>query len=119
MLLMQLNWFIAQGALRFEHDRFRIDYDRYPLAVSSLLREVLAIQRAGDREAASAFVEHWTAWRPDVHGVVAQRLRDTEATRFNLVTYEALENARWLAEATPMERPQTAPPIPLRGFLSR
>lgn len=91
MQLMQWNWFLDRGVLRFENGRLRIDYARYPAAVDSLLREVLAIQRAGDRARANAFVERWTTWRDDVHGVIAQRMRESERTRFNLVTYEAID----------------------------
>jgi len=91
MQLIQWNWFIEHGALRFENGRLRIDYRRYPEAVTSLLREVLAIQRAGDRNAANAFVERWTTWRPELHEVIAQRMRESERTRFSLVTYEALD----------------------------
>jgi hypothetical protein len=91
MQLIQWNWFMEQGALRFEDGRLRLDEARYPEAVTSLLREVLALQRAGDRAAANAFVERWTQWRPDLHGVIAQRMRESERTRFTLVTYAALE----------------------------
>jgi hypothetical protein len=56
-----------------------------------LLREVLAIQRAGDRTAANAFVTRWTTWRPELHEVIAQRMRESERTRFAIVTYEALD----------------------------
>ena len=91
MQLMQWNWFLDKGALRFENGRLRIDYARYPAAVESLLREVLAIQRRGDRAAANAFVDQWTSWRPELHEVIAQRMRISERTRFALVTYEALD----------------------------
>ncbi|MBL8542327.1 MAG: hypothetical protein JNJ63_00825 [Hyphomonadaceae bacterium] len=91
MQLIQWNWFMQHGALRFENGQLRIDYRRYPEAVTSLLREVLAIQRAGDRDAANAFVDQWTTWRPDLHEVIAQRMRESERTRFSLVTYEALD----------------------------
>ncbi|OQW61154.1 MAG: hypothetical protein A4S17_02030 [Proteobacteria bacterium HN_bin10] len=94
MQLMQWNWFLDRGALRFENGRLRIDYRRYPEAVTSLLREVLAIQRAGDRNAANAFVDRWAVWRPDLHEVIAQRMRESERTRFTLVTYEALDGPR-------------------------
>jgi hypothetical protein len=93
MQLMQWNWFMDRGALRFEEGRLRIDYRRYPDAVTSLLREVLALQRAGDRDRANAFVERWTAWTPELHEVIAARMRETERTRFTLVTYEALDGA--------------------------
>jgi len=94
MQLIQWNWFMDRGALRFENGRLRIDYRRYPEAVTSLLREVLALQRAGDRARANAFVERWTEWRPDLHEVVAQRMRESERNRFTIVTYEALDGAQ-------------------------
>ena len=92
MQLMQWNWFLDKGALTFENGRLRIHYDRYPGAVESLLHEVLAIQYNGDRAAANAFVQHWTQWRPDLHEVIAQRMRQAERTRFSLVTYAALDD---------------------------
>ena len=94
MQLIQWNWFMEHGALRFEDGRLRIDYRRYPEAVTSLLREVLAVQRAGDRNGANAFVERWTTWRPELHEVIARRMRESERTRFSLVTYEALDGAQ-------------------------
>lgn len=90
MQLIQWNWFLEHGALRLENGRLRIDYRRYPEAVTGLLREVLAIQRAGDRAAANAFVDRWTSWRPELHEAIAQRMRESERTRFTLVTFEAL-----------------------------
>ncbi|WP_395646418.1 hypothetical protein [Terricaulis sp.] len=91
MQLIQWNWFMEHGALRFENGRLRVDYRRYPAAVESLLREVLAIQRAGDPRRANAFVDQWTTWRPELHEVIAARMRESERTRFSLVTYEALD----------------------------
>jgi hypothetical protein len=55
---------------------------------------VLTIQRNGDRAAANAFVDRWTTWRADLHEVIAQRMRESERTRFSLVTYEALDGPR-------------------------
>lgn len=94
MQLIQWNWFMEHGALRFEDGRLSIDYRRYPEAVTSLLRDVLAIQRAGDRAGASAFVDRWTAWTPELHEVIAARMRDSERTRYTLVTYEAIDGTR-------------------------
>jgi len=91
MQLIQWNWYLEHGALRFENGRLRIDYRRYPAAVTSLLREVLAIQRAGDNAAANAFVTRWTTWQPELHEVIAQRMRESERNRFTIVTYEALD----------------------------
>jgi hypothetical protein len=91
MQLIQWNWFMDRGLLRFADGRLQINYARYPAAVESLLREVLALQRSGDRDAAEAFVTRWTTWRADLHEVIAARMRATERYRFNLVTYEALD----------------------------
>jgi len=91
MQLIQWNWFLEHGVLRFENGRLRIDYRRYPAAVTGLLREVLAIQRAGDNTAANAFVTRWTTWRPELHEVIARQMRESERNRFTIVTYEALD----------------------------
>lgn len=94
MQLIQWNWFMGRGALRFEDGRLGIDYARYPEAVTSLLRDVLALQRAGDRAGASAFVDRWTTWTPELHEAIASRMRDSERTRYTLVTYEAIDGPR-------------------------
>ncbi len=91
MQLIQWNWFLDRGVLRYDDGRMQIDYARYPAAVESLLREVLALQRAGDRARANAFVERWTRWDDDLHGVVARNIRENQRARFTLVTYEALD----------------------------
>ncbi len=94
MQLMQWNWFLDRGVLRFADGRLTIDYARYPAAVEALTREVLAIQRAGDRARANAFIDRWSAWSPDLHEVIARNMRESERTRFNLVTYEAIDGQR-------------------------
>lgn len=90
MQLIQWNWFLEHGVLAFDGERLSIDYAAYPAAVESLLREVLALQRAGDRDATNAFVDRWTAWDENLHGVIAQRMRDAATYRYSLVRYEAL-----------------------------
>jgi hypothetical protein len=94
MQLMQWNYFLDRGVLRFSDGRLSIDYARYPAAVEALLREVLAIQRAGDRARANAFIDRWSAWSPDLHDVIARNMRESERTRFTLVTYEAIDGER-------------------------
>lgn len=95
MQLMQWNWYLEHGLLEFVADegRLRIHYDRYPEVVGGLLREVLAVQRAGSLERAAAFVERWGGWDEDLHGVIAQRIRDAERFRFRLVRYGALDGS--------------------------
>ena len=91
MQLIQWNWFLDKGLLRFEDGALAIDYDRYPDAVSSLLAEVIDLQYRGDRDTANAFVDAWTNWDEALHGVIAESMKAAEGSRYRLVTYEALE----------------------------
>ncbi len=92
MQLMQWNWYLRVGLVTLEGGRLRIHYERYPEAVESLLREVLAIQAAGDLARAEQFVDQWATWDPEVHGAVASSMRSAlGASRFWLVRYGALD----------------------------
>ncbi len=91
MQLIQWNWFLDKGLLRFEDGVLAIDYALYPETIVSLLTQILELQYRGDRDAANAFVDQWTNWDEDVHGVVAEQMKAAEGSRFRLVTYEALE----------------------------
>lgn len=92
MQLMQFNWFLDQGLIRFDERarRLEIDYSRYHSVVDSLLEEVLAIQYAGDLVRARAFMERWTGWRPDLHDVIAATIRDSQRFRYVLMRYAVL-----------------------------
>ncbi|MGE0157956.1 MAG: NUDIX hydrolase [Gemmatimonadales bacterium] len=92
MQLMQWNWYLDRGMLTLENGRLRIHYDRYPDAVESLLREVLAVQASGDPARAEAFIDAWTTWDPAVHGVVAAAIRGAAGSGgFWLVRYGVLD----------------------------
>jgi hypothetical protein len=93
MQLMQFNWFLEHGLITFDPQAglLSIHYDRYPDVVTSLLREVLAIQHAGDRTRAEAFMQRWTAWTPDVHEVIAGKRRASLGFRYVIVTYAATD----------------------------
>lgn len=92
MQLAQFNYFLENGLLSAGKDaRLTVHYEKYPDVVTALLREVLAIQRAGDRDAASKFFDRWTAWTPELHEKLAARIREAQgASRFRIVRYGAL-----------------------------
>lgn len=91
MQLMQWNYFLDQGLVALTPDgRLRIDYDRYHEVAEGLLRDVLAIQSAGDVDAAAAFVDRWTTWEEAVHGPIAEKLRNAPGGGYRLVRYAAL-----------------------------
>jgi hypothetical protein len=58
--------------------------------VGELLKEVLAVQRAGDKAASDRFIDRYTRWDDTLHGVVAKNIRDQQQYRFRLVRYAAL-----------------------------
>lgn len=94
MQLMQFNWFVDKGVLRFDAatGRLSIDYGRYHRAVADLLREVLALQDRGDEAAADAFITRWTQWDEAVHGRIATAMRAQQRYRYRLFTYAALSD---------------------------
>ena len=65
-------------------------YERYPEVVTSLLKEVLALQHAGDKAAAARFFDQWTTWTPELHEALAARIREAQGARFRVVRYGAL-----------------------------
>lgn len=93
MQLMQWNYFLEHGLLEFDPERgeLSINYDKYHEVVANLLKEVLAIQYAGNAKAAGEFVDKYTTWDEDLHGVVAERLQDSTQYRYRHVSYKELQ----------------------------
>ena len=92
MQLMQWNWFLDRGVLRVDaaSGRMAIDYARYHDAVAALVKEVLALQDAGDKAAATRFIDRWGAWSDALHGRIAAELGEQQRFRFRLFEYDAL-----------------------------
>ena len=95
MQLMQWNWFLDRKVLTFDpaSAKLTIDYDRYHDAVRDLLKQVIAIQEAGDASAATAFIDRWGRWDEALHGRVAANIRAQQRYRFRLFEYAALREA--------------------------
>ena len=91
MQLMQLNWFLDQGALVYDKatKQITVRYERYPAAVASLLEAVTAIQANGDRAAADRFIARWATWDAR-HESLGRAMRATETSRYRLVRFAAL-----------------------------
>ena len=90
MQLMQWNFFLENGLLTFENGKLRVHYDKYHDVVGKLLKIVLDTQYEGDKAAADRFIDQYTTWREDVHGVIAKNIRDSQRYRFRLFRYAAL-----------------------------
>ncbi|MEO8378898.1 MAG: NUDIX hydrolase [Acidobacteriota bacterium] len=92
MQLIQFNWFLENGLLQADPKtaRLKVNYERYPEVVTSLLTEVMKLQSEGDKAATAAFFDRWTHWTPEVHDKLAARIREAQGARFRLVKYAAL-----------------------------
>ena len=91
MQLMQFNYFLEKGLLEVDPSgQLVIRYDRYHDTVASLLREVLALQHAGDKAASDRFIERYTSWKPELHEPLAEKMRAATPYRFRIVRYAAL-----------------------------
>ncbi|HWP55511.1 MAG TPA: zincin-like metallopeptidase domain-containing protein [Pyrinomonadaceae bacterium] len=90
MQLMQWNFFLENGLLTFENGKLRVHYDKYHDVVGKLLKIVLDTQYEGDKAAADRFIDQYTTWREDLHGVIAKNIRNSQRYRFRLFKYAAL-----------------------------
>ncbi|MDX6556982.1 MAG: hypothetical protein QOF72_31 [Blastocatellia bacterium] len=90
MELMQWNFFLENGLLSFENGKLRIHYDKYHSVVGKMLQKVLEVQYNGDKAGADGFIDQYTTWKDDLHGVIAKNIRDQSRYRFRLFKYAAL-----------------------------
>ena len=90
MQLMQWNFFLENGLLTFESGKLRIHYDKYHDVVGKLLKKVFDVQYEGDKAAADRFIDQYTTWKEDLHGVIAKNIRDQVRYRFRVFKYAAL-----------------------------
>ncbi len=90
MQLMQWNFFLDNGLLTFENGKLGIHYDKYHAVIGKLLQRVLEVQYAGDKARADQFIDQYTTWKDDLHGVIAKNMREQSRYRFRLFRYAAL-----------------------------
>jgi hypothetical protein len=93
MQLMQWNWFLDRGVLKFDAatGKMSIDYARYPDAARDLLKTIFALQEGGDRAAVEAFITQWGTWDESLHGRIAAAIRACQTSRFRIFEYEAVD----------------------------
>ncbi|MFN2515091.1 MAG: zincin-like metallopeptidase domain-containing protein [Pyrinomonadaceae bacterium] len=92
MQLMQWNFFLENGLLAFDPSskKLRIDYDKYHEVVGKMLAKTLEVQHQGDKAAADRFIDQYSTWDENLHGLIAKRIRDQQKYRFRLLKYAAL-----------------------------
>ena len=92
MQLMQWNFYLQNGLLSFDQGTktLRINYDKYHEVVGKMLERTLAVQYAGDKAASDKFIDDYSQWDENVHGVIAANIRAQQRYRFRLFKYAAL-----------------------------
>jgi len=92
MQLMQWNFFMENGLLTFDSSSktLRIHYDKYHEVVGKMLKKVFEVQYEGDKGAADKFIDQYTTWDDNLHGLIAKNIRDQQRYRFRLFKYAAL-----------------------------
>ena len=92
MQLMQWNFFLENGLLSFDQatKTMRINYEKYHEVVRKMLEKTLAVQYAGDKAATDQFIDQYTKWDDNLHGVIAANIRAQQRYRFRLFKYAAL-----------------------------
>lgn len=92
MQLMQWNFYLQNGLLSFDQatKTLRINYDKYHEVVGKMLERTLAVQYAGDKAASDKFIDEYSQWDENLHGVIAANIRTQQRYRFRLFRYAAL-----------------------------
>ncbi len=92
MQLMQWNFFLENGLLSFDPATklMRVHYEKYHEVVGKMLEKTLAVQYAGDKAASDQYIDQYTKWDDNLHGVIAANIRAQQRYRFRLFKYAAL-----------------------------
>jgi len=92
MQLMQWNFYLENGLLSFDPatKTLHINYDKYHDVVGKMLEQTLAVQYEGDKAASDKFIDQYTKWDDNLHGVIAANIRAQQRYRFRVFKYAAL-----------------------------
>jgi len=90
MQLMQWNFYLENGLLSFKDGKLQVHYDKYHGVIGKMLARTLEVQYAGDKAGADRFIEQYSKWDDNLHGVVAGNIRQQQRYRFRLFRYAAL-----------------------------
>jgi Zincin-like metallopeptidase len=92
MQLMQWNFFLENNLLLFDPStkQLKINYDKYHEVVGKMLAKTLAVQYEGEKAAADQFIDRYTKWDDNLHGLIAANIRSQQRYRFRLFKFAAL-----------------------------
>ena len=92
MQLMQWNFFLENGLLSFDPatKTMRVHYEKYHDVIGKMLEKTLAVQYEGDKAASDRYIDQYTKWDENLHGVIAANIRAQQRYRFRVFKYAAL-----------------------------
>ncbi|HKG58310.1 MAG TPA: zincin-like metallopeptidase domain-containing protein [Pyrinomonadaceae bacterium] len=92
MQLMQWNFYLENGLLTFDPSTklMRVNYEKYHDLVGKMLEKTLAVQYEGDKAASDRYIDQYTKWDDNLHGVIAANIRAQQRYRFRVFKYAAL-----------------------------
>jgi Zincin-like metallopeptidase len=92
MQLMQWNFYLENGLLTFDPGTktLQVHYEKYHDVVGKMLEKTLAVQYEGDKAASDRYIDQYTKWDENVHGVIAANIRAQQRYRFRVFKYAAL-----------------------------
>lgn len=92
MQLMQWNFFLENGLLTFDPATklMHVHYEKYHEVVGKMLEKTLSVQYEGDKAASDRYIDQYTKWDENLHGVIAANIRAQQRYRFRVFKYAAL-----------------------------
>ena len=92
MQLMQWNFYLENGLLTFDpaSKTMQVHYDKYHEVVGKMLEKTLAVQYEGDKAASDRFIDQYSKWDENLHGVIAANIRAQQRYRFRVFRYAAM-----------------------------
>ena len=92
MQLMQWNFFLENGLLTFDPatKTMTVHYDKYHDVVGKMLAKTLSVQFEGNKAGSDQYIDQYTKWDENLHGVIAANIRAQQKYRFRLFKYAAL-----------------------------
>jgi len=92
MQLMQWNFYLENGLLSFDPATklMRVNYEKYHDVVGKMLEKMLAVQYEGDKAASDQYIDQYTKWDENLHGVIAANIRAQQRYRFRVFKYAAM-----------------------------
>src|ERR1044072_5863954 len=92
MQLMQWNFFLENGLLTFDPGTktMKVNYEKYHDVVGKMLEKTLSVQYEGDKATSDQYIDQYTKWDENLHGVIAANIRAQQRYRFRVFKYAAM-----------------------------